>query len=129
MPRAAPSPCRHRGCRALVRDGSGYCEAHRKVRQAEVDERRGSAASRGYGAKWRAYREKYLRAHPLCRVCQGKGFVVAATVVDHVEPHRGDHRLFWNPANHQPLCGPCHSAKTAAEDGGFGNPRRGGGVG
>lgn len=24
---AAPRPCRHAGCHALVRDGSGYCPA------------------------------------------------------------------------------------------------------
>jgi 5-methylcytosine-specific restriction protein A len=41
--------------------------------------------------------------------------VVAATVVDHVVPHRGDQRLFWDPGNWAPSCKPCHDAKTAHE--------------
>ena len=42
-----------------------------------------------------------------------------ATVVDHIVPHKGDKKLFWDSGNWQPLCGPCHSRKTAKEDGGF----------
>lgn len=32
------------------------------------------------------------------------GRVVPATVVDHVEPHRGDAAKFWEPANRQSAC-------------------------
>jgi 5-methylcytosine-specific restriction protein A len=42
-------------------------------------------------------------------------------VVDHIIPHRGDQALFWDEENWQPLCLVCHNAKTAREDGGFGN--------
>jgi len=42
-------------------------------------------------------------------------------VVDHIVPHRGDRALFWDTSNWQPLCKPHHDAKTAREDGGFGN--------
>lgn len=31
-----------------------------------------------------------------------------------------------DPTNLQGLCKSCHASKTAREDGGFGNPRRGG---
>jgi 5-methylcytosine-specific restriction protein A len=41
--------------------------------------------------------------------------VVLATVVDHIVPHRGDQRLFWDEANWAALCKPCHDAKTARE--------------
>ncbi|NHR07972.1 HNH endonuclease [Chromobacterium haemolyticum] len=122
---SAPTPCRARGCAALVRDGSGYCERHRKERHKEVDGRRESASKRGYGYRWQQYRLKYLRANPLCVVCRKLGYVVEASVVDHITPHCGDHRLFWKPDNHQALCAPCHSRKTASEDGGFGNRRAG----
>ena len=44
-----------------------------------------------------------------------KGRVVAATVVDHVVPHRGDPELFWDETNWPPACKPCHDAKTARE--------------
>ena len=42
------------------------------------------------------------------------GVVTPAAVVDHVLPHRGDWSLFWDESNWQPLCKPCHDAKTAA---------------
>ena len=71
---------------------------------------RASAAKRGYGKRWQAYRERYLRDNPLCIMHQRLGKTVAAEVVDHILPHKGDHKLFWNPANHQPLCKACHDS-------------------
>ncbi len=41
-------------------------------------------------------------------------------VCDHIVPHKGDQRLFWDPENRQTLCEHCHNRKTALEDGGFG---------
>ena len=79
-----------------------------------------TAAERGYGHRWRKARASFLRMHPLCVMCQAEGLTVAATVVDHINPHRGDQRLFWDSSNWQPLCKPCHDKKTATEDGGFG---------
>jgi 5-methylcytosine-specific restriction protein A len=80
-----------------------------------------TAPERGYDWKWRRAREVYLREHPLCRRCEGENLVTPATVVDHIQPHRGDMTLFWQESNWQPMCKPCHDAKTAREDGGFGN--------
>ena len=88
-------------------------------------EPRGTSAQRGYGYKWQQARAGYLAKHPLCVECERQGRVVAATDVDHIIPHRGDMDLFWDSSNWQPLCHPCHSAKTAREDGGLGNRRRG----
>lgn len=45
----------------------------------------------------------------------------AASVVDHIIPHKGNDDLFWDMSNHQALCKKCHDIKTATEDGGFGN--------
>lgn len=123
MPSAAPRPCTYPGCGALVRDGSGRCDKHRRVEQRQSDERRGSAHQRGYTSAWQRARDGYLRAHPLCVRCEGAGLVEAATVVDHIKPHRGDKVLFWDRNNWQSLCKACHDRKTATEDGGFG--RRG----
>lgn len=67
-----------------------------------------SSSRRGYNARWQRYRERYLIEHPLCVECKQRGVLTVASVVDHIEPHQGDHKLFWNPANHQPLCKPCH---------------------
>lgn len=32
----------------------------------------------------------------------------ALLVCDHIKPHRGDERLFWDEANLQTLCKACH---------------------
>ena len=85
---------------------------------------RPSAAKRGYGRAWQQARAAFLAANPWCRACAAAGREVRATHVDHVVPHRGDRQRFWNRTNWQPLCTSHHSAKTATEDGGFGNRRR-----
>jgi 5-methylcytosine-specific restriction protein A len=48
-----------------------------------------------------------------------------ATVVDHIKPHKGNRTLFWDPKNHQPMCEHHHNVKTATEDGGYANKRKG----
>lgn len=72
-----------------------------------------TTAQRGYGNKWQQARKGYLRKHPLCRMCEAKGLIVAATVVDHIKPHRGDMKVFWNSSNWQPLCKLCHDSDKA----------------
>lgn len=124
MPKAAPRPCTHPGCGALVHDGTGRCDKHRRAATQALDARRGTAAERGYGHKWQQAREQFLRAHPLCRRHEARGEVVAATVVDHIVPHKGDQDLFWRRSNWQPLCKHCHDVKTAVEDGAFGRAPR-----
>ena len=84
-------------------------------------DRRPSAYARGYDARWTKARAVFLARQPLCVACEAQDKVTAATDVDHVMPHRGDQTLFWDESNWQPLCKPCHSRKTASEDGGFGN--------
>lgn len=79
----------------------------------------------GYNYRWRKFRASWLRKNPLCVRCQADGKVTEATVVDHVIPHRGDQALFWKAGNHQSLCASCHSRKTALEDGGIGENRKG----
>jgi 5-methylcytosine-specific restriction enzyme A len=120
MPISAPKVCGHPGCGALVRDGSGRCEAHRRSEAQQLDARRGTATERGYGYKWQQAREGFLRLHPLCIRHEARGEVVPAVVVDHIVPHRGDMTIFWDRENWQPLCKTCHDVKTAVEDGAFG---------
>ena len=38
--------------------------------------------------------------------------ITPATVVDHIVPHRGDKKLFWDQSNWQPLCKEHHDKKT-----------------
>lgn len=40
----------------------------------------------------------------LCLGCRAVGLYVPATVVDHVEPHRGDMERFWRADLWQPCC-------------------------
>lgn len=69
---------------------------------------RETSAQRGYGSRWQKYREKYLVKHPLCVMHLDLGQTVEATVIDHITPHKGDTKLFWDPKNHQALCKRCH---------------------
>lgn len=59
-------------------------------------------------AEWEELRLDWLRDNPLCAMCIAKGYVEAATVVDHVKPHDGDPELFFDRANLQSLCKVCH---------------------
>jgi 5-methylcytosine-specific restriction protein A len=70
--------------------------------------------------RWLQMRANQLTIEPLCRMCRAKGLVTAATVADHIEPHRGDERKFWEGAL-QSLCASCHSScKQSEEVGGWG---------
>ena len=130
MPVRPKRPCAHTGCRELVT--SGRCEAHQVVADARkktdvqrYDLLRGSASQRGYDARWARYSKQYRKDNPLCVRCLEDGILNSIEHgghVDHIQPVTGpDDPLFWEPTNHQGLCRSCHSAKTASEDGGFGN--------
>lgn len=75
-----------------------------------------TSSQRGYGYKWQKARERYLQQHPLCVYCEREGRVTAASVVDHIEPHRGDMKLFWSPSNWQSLCATHHSRDKQREE-------------
>lgn len=79
-----------------------------------------SASKRGYGHKWRKARNLFLMEHPLCCFCDKKGEVVEASVVDHIVPHKGNDKLFWDVNNWQALCKTCHqSTKQFIENRGY----------
>ena len=119
MPQRPKRPCRHPGCPATQRSGTGFCNAHARDAQA-YDRDRPSRSKRGYTRLWYAARAYFLAEHPLCVECLREGHTTAATEVDHVVPHHGDMSLFWDRSNWQPLCKPHHSAKTVCET--FGAP-------
>jgi hypothetical protein len=45
-------------------------------------------------ASWKKRRKHQLMVEPLCRMCAKEGKTVPATIVDHIEPHRGDYNKF-----------------------------------
>ena len=112
MPKMPDHPCAHPGCPRLVPRGKKYCEEHTATHPEEVR----SAASRGYDARWRKARKRFLASHPLCAECMKDGRYEKATDVDHIVPHRGDPQLFWDESNWQALCHRHHSIKTRNED-------------
>ena len=121
MPRLPRRMCSVPGCSAdAVRGGNGRCAAHaaafRPVRTVDP------VSKRLYNSgRWRRLRFRHLEREPLCRECARVGKVTPASDVDHIKPHKGDFCLFFDENNLQSLCASCHSRKTAAEDGGFGN--------
>lgn len=104
MPTLPPRIC---GCGRAVPSGERCaCQVIRdRERKARFDRTRPTARQRGYDADWQKARAEYLAINPYCRCCGGH-----AVVVDHVKPHRGDRRLFWDKRNWQPLCVRCHSS-------------------
>lgn len=129
MPLMPTTLCSHAGCNASA-GADGVCRMHRpkpkhqkptQIKQAEPAklkriDNRPSSAQRGYDARWRSARELYLADEPLCRNCMLQNIITGADVVDHIIPHRGDHELFWDQTNWQPLCYSCHSIKTTTID-------------
>lgn len=104
-------PCRHAGCAELTRDG--WCPKHRPKSR-----RRDSAAYHAWYSLpiWTDHlRPDHLLQEPFCRECAKAGRRTYATVVDHIQPHRGDWMRFTDPANLQSLCKSCHDRKTALE--------------
>lgn len=109
-------PCAYPGCPVLVDPGQRYCEEHQKRIQREYDRERGSAASRGYDARWRRLRQMYLAANPLCEECLRAGRITPATQVHHKDGNPNNSA--WS--NLESLCLECHSRKTAKEQGRWG---------
>lgn len=120
MPWSAPKHCAH-GHPPYTGKSCPTCAA--KYRAAG-EARRPSARERGYTTAWDKEAKAFLAAFGQCTSCGAP-----ATVVDHVTPHKGDQRLFWDRRNWQPLCASCHGRKTVRHDGGFGRFRCEGGAG
>ena len=109
----------HTGCHALAIQGSSRCEQHTKSKNQAAEQRR--TRYTGYKtSRWQYMRLQQLQREPLCAICRANGDYVSATVADHIKPHKGDARLFYDADNLQSLCKQCHDRKTATEDGGFG---------
>ena len=62
-------------------------------------------------ARWHKLRWSILKRDAFtCAMCGRVQATTSKLVADHRQPHRGDERLFWDPANLQTLCAdPCHN--------------------
>lgn len=86
---------------------------HKRPSLARSDHR-ASSTDRGYGHRWRKERAVFLAQYPLCVMCKDLGKAKAATVVDHIVPHKGNYSRFWDVGNWQALCSECHNKKTGS---------------
>ncbi|MBT3142904.1 HNH endonuclease [Ruegeria litorea] len=116
--------CVAAGCDDLALAGLSYCADHERRRKDRLKEKRAKAqtseaavTSRALYAdqRWVRASKAFLRCNPLCADCAELGAVEVATDVDHITPHKGNRKLFWDRKNWQALCHPCHSRKTAHE--------------
>lgn len=113
-------PCAVASCNRITQEK--YCDIHKDL--AAKRTRRDSEKWKGLykSARYQAARKSFMAAHPWCARC-GE----LAAELDHIIPHEGNMKLFYDQKNWQTLCKRCHSQKTATEDNGFG--RRPPGVG
>lgn len=108
--------CAHPGCNELT--ASRYCPMHQPAEYTDTarayDARRGSAAQRGYDARWNRFSKRYL-AHPdhqFCALHISARCAGRAQCVDHIRPLAGpDDPGRFDPENLQPACLACNTAK------------------
>ena len=113
--------CRFPGCPELVR-GFRFCDDHRKFAYRQQDDRRLTAAARGYDHAWAKVADQRREMDCfLCQPCLKRHRLTPAKIVDHIVPvHiRPDWRL--ELGNTQVICNLCHQQKTAEDSNQFGS--------
>ncbi len=86
-------------------------------RKEEEARRRASKPWRNWysSAIWKAIRATQLALEPLCRRCSKRGLIEAATVCNHVTPHRGNWTLFVG-GPFESVCKACHDGEVQREE-------------
>jgi len=93
----------------------GRCNFCEQKRQQQHNTTRDKSDKAWYDSgAWELIRTTQLEKFPWCAICNK-----LAKHVDHFIPRKKGGSD--EPSNLQSLCLPCHSRKTAKEDGGFGN--------
>ena len=64
---------------------------------------------------WRKRAKHQLRSQPLCEMCLKDGRINAATIADHIKPHKGDQQKFFF-GELQSLCKLHHESAKKRED-------------
>jgi 5-methylcytosine-specific restriction endonuclease McrA len=74
-------------------------------------------------AQWKTLRLRQLARHPYCQcpIHKGKDKSALADTVDHHRAHKGDRRLFFDPANLRSMTKHCHDSlkQQVEKSGGF----------
>lgn len=108
MARRALKVCSTPGCPALVPSGVGRCDDCDRG----ADRSRGTAAERGYDARWRRTRADFLLEHPLCSEVH---CLALAVDVDHIDGEGPLGPRGHDFSNLRPFCQPHHSQRTARD--------------
>lgn len=117
MPFKPKRPCSQPGCPKLT-DGR-FCEEHAKEEAKRYERyQRDPAIKKRYSRTWKRIRDRYIKEHPLCEMCQRADKFTLAEEVHHVVPlsKGGTH----DEGNLMALCTSCHSTITAKEGGRWG---------
>lgn len=118
--------CLSKGCKAIHRNGNGYCDQHQeqaqKAKQEFWDKRNKARKAAGVQDRMRGralqrVRKMHLAENPLCVMCAKKGIVRLATQLDHITAlvNGGQDFNADGGQNRQGLCEPCHAAKTRSD--------------
>lgn len=105
-------PCLEPRCPVLVR--SGRCDAHGGPATRWGKRVTALATPRLGRSRSEARKKRLLAREPLCRPCAQEGRASIATIRDHVVP-LAEGGCEDTCDNEQPICQPCHQAKTAEE--------------
>lgn len=97
--------------------GSKVHKPKRQRRDSETVQRTRELHSHSwYNLKrWSDIRLAHLSTSPLCMACLKEGKLMPGEIVDHVIPHQGAAKLFWDKTNLQTLCWRHHNTKSHAE--------------
>lgn len=102
-------------CKPYRATGAAFVVVTRSKRK--YDERSRAPWRNWYKLKsWFNLRDRQLGRQPLCERHKERGKYVAATVVHHKVPHRGDRALFIDPDNLESLCKACHDGEAQQQE-------------
>lgn len=98
----------------LVGYQSGNARSFDRYRADTQPWRQWYRTSRWQKLRWSVLTEQLFT----CQNSNCKRVIVPSSeaVADHVVPHRGDPRLFWDRSNLQCLCKPCHDSAKQREE-------------
>lgn len=107
MPTRPKRPCRYSGCSSFAEDGEQFCTNHKKQEDKEYNHyRRDPYTKQMYGRAWKRIRDRHIKEHPLCELCEQQGVLRPAEEVHHRLPlaDGGTHER----NNLVSLCRSCH---------------------
>lgn len=121
MPMRPPISCNYPACPGIALPGTSYCQQHQK-KSVEVEQERQYGRQRPWyhlynNVAWRKHLRPFILSRdPLCKlqlteICRQHGGD-PTSVADHIKDHKGDPKLFYDPANLQGVCAACHDVKT-----------------